>query len=245
MSLRPRVLIPSDNFDWVANFVGGYREMGFDVAAGQLNFELESGEYDIVHLLWPEEFTGWGKPSAARIDAVLRRLDRWRGRARLIMSVSQLYPHRYPKDRLYHRLYSGFFERAEVIHHFSKASKELVCREYPDIAGRNHVVRVGFNYERLLPRGSRDRTAARRAFGFSIDELAFLVFGSLRFWEEVRILQRALALARLPNKKLLLAAHYVEGGPMWRQRWRRWQWRCWQTSQEMRTIYDRVPVEEL
>ena len=35
-----------------------------------------------------------------------------------------------------------------------------------------------------------DRTAARRSFGFAEDEMVFLAFGTLRFWEEARLLSR-------------------------------------------------------
>jgi glycosyltransferase involved in cell wall biosynthesis len=246
MRSRPKVLLPSDDFDWVANFVEGYRKIGFDVAAGRLNFRLESSDYDILHLLWPEEFTQWNVPTAGQIDAVLRRLDSWAKRSRLILSVSNLYPHRHPNDPLFHRLYTGFYERAEVIHHFSEASKELVCREYPSIARRNHIVRLGFNYERLLHEGlGRNRDRARGTYGLAPQDIAFLVFGTLRFWEEVELLAQAFARAQVPNKQLLLSALYVESGPLWRQRWRRWKWRRWHASKGIRLIQERVADEEL
>jgi glycosyltransferase involved in cell wall biosynthesis len=239
------VLIPSDNFDFVGNFAKGYGEAGFDVAAGRLNFELESGEYDVVHLLWPEEFTDWRLPTVAEIDAILERLDRWARRSRLIISVNNLYPHRHPKDPLFHRLYTGFYERAEVIHHFSQTSKDWVCREYPSIASRNHIVRLGFNYERLLPAGKRDRAAARNAFGFKRDETVFLVFGTLRFWDEVELLQRAFAAARVKGKRLLLTAHYVESGAVWMQRWRRLNWQWWLRTKGVLAMVKRIPDDEL
>jgi glycosyltransferase involved in cell wall biosynthesis len=246
MRSRPKVLLPSDDFDWVANFVDGYRKIGFDVAAGHLNFRLESSDYDILHLLWPEEFTEWNVPTGVQIDAVLRRLDSWAKRSRIVLSVSNLYPHRYPNNPLFHRLYTGFYERSEVIHHFSEASRQLVCREYPSIAGRNHVVRLGFNYERLLYPGlQRDRTRARSTYGFAPEEVVFLVFGALRFWDEVGLLARGFARARVPNKRLLLRARYLEGGPIWRQRWRRWKWRRWRASNEVRLSEKRVPDGEL
>src|SRR5712691_12685005 len=116
MSPRPKVLIPSDNFDFVANFAVGYRKNGFDAAAGRINFELETGDFDIVHILWPEEFTDWRLPTSAQVDEVLARLDRWAKRSRLIITVNNLYPHRNGKDPLFHRLYTGFFKRAEVVH---------------------------------------------------------------------------------------------------------------------------------
>jgi glycosyltransferase involved in cell wall biosynthesis len=240
-----RVLIPSDHFDFVANFAIGYRSLGFDATGGHINFELETGDFDLIHILWPEEFTGWRVPTSAQIDAVLARLDRWAKRSRLIISVNNLYPHRNPNDPQFHRLYTGFYERATVIHHFSHTSKDLVCREYPSIAGKNHVVRLGFNYERLLPSSPCDRAVARRGFGFASDDIVFLVFGSLRFWEEVRLLQQGFGRARVRKKRLLLVAHYIEGGPVWRQRWRRWRWRRWQRSDDVRSIVERVPDEDL
>jgi glycosyltransferase involved in cell wall biosynthesis len=245
MSTRPRVLILSDGIDWVANFAEGYRKMGYDVTGGLINFELESSQYDIVHVFWPEEFCGWSLPTEKQVDSVLRRLDRWVKHARLIFSVSNLYPHRYPGHPLFHRLYTGFYQRADVIHHYAQASKELVCREYPSIASRNHVVHVGFNYERLLPSGPRNRTAARTALGIDPGAMVYLVFGSLRFWHEVRMLQRAFALARVPNKRLLLTADYVEGGPRWRQRWRRFQWRRWQGTRGIQAMVRHVPNDDL
>src|ERR1051326_371229 len=88
-----RVLIPSDHRDWVANFVDGYRRLGFDVTTGTYNFELEACHPDVVHFQWPEELTGWKLPTSAQIDDITRRLDRWARRSRLIISVNNLYPH--------------------------------------------------------------------------------------------------------------------------------------------------------
>lgn len=239
------MLLPSDDFDWVANFVSGYQKCGYNAVVGRLNFTLESGEYDVLHLLWPEELTDWQVPTRGEVDAILRTLDRWAGRSRIIMSVSNLYPHRHPNEPEFRRLYTGFFERAEVIHHFSQASKRLVCSEYPSIAHRRHIVRLGFNYDRLRSQEIRNRDAARQKYGLSSGDIAFLVFGALRSWEEVRLLQRGFALARVPNKRLLLTARYAEIGPLWRQRWRRWTWRRWQRSKSVKSMPNRVHESDL
>jgi glycosyltransferase involved in cell wall biosynthesis len=241
MTARPRVLIPSDNFDFVANFAGGYRRLGYDVAAGRINFEMEAAEYEVVHFLWPEELTDWRPPTAERIDEVLARLDRWTRHSRIIFSVNNLYPHRHEKNPAFHRLYTGFYQRADVIHHFSNASCALVKDEFPSIAGRNHIVRVGFNYERMLPVQPADRDEARRRLGLADDETVFLVFGTLRFWDEVELLRRAFKLANVAKKRLLLTAHYVEAGPRWKQRWRRWRWARWENSDGVTRVGERVP----
>jgi glycosyltransferase involved in cell wall biosynthesis len=241
--VRKQVLIPSDDFDFVANFAEGYRKLGVDVSAGRMNFELECRKYDIVHLLWPEELTGWRQPTHEQIDEVLARLDRWAQHSRIIISVNNLYPHGYHKDPIFHRLFAEIYERADVIHHFSKASKEAVIREFPSIASLNHIVHVGFNYERLVPAGEIDRAAARRSFGFEADDMVFLAFGALRFWEEVRLLSRAFRSANIPRKKLLLAAQYEGYGSSWVQRLRRW--RIWQKSRKIKVITDRPSDAQL
>jgi glycosyltransferase involved in cell wall biosynthesis len=240
-----RVLIPSDDFDFAANFAVGYHSLGFSATAGHINFELETGDFDLIHILWPEEFTSWRVPTSAQIDSLLARLERWTKRARLIITVNNLYPHLDSKNPQFHRLYTGFYERAAVIHHFSQTSKDLVCREYPSIAGKNHVVRLGFNYERLLASSPCDRLVARRSFGFASDDLVFLVFGRLRFWDEVQLLRQGFGRARVRNKRLLLVAHYNESGPTWRQRWRRLRWHQWRRSDSVQSVVERVPDEDL
>jgi glycosyltransferase involved in cell wall biosynthesis len=245
MTSARTVLIPSDDFDFVANFADGYRKLGFDVSGGRIDFELECRKYDIVHLLWPEELTGWRQPTSQQIDEVLARLDRWAQHSRIIISVNNLYPHRYDRDAAFHRLYTGIYERADVIHHFSSASKELVAREFPSISGRNHIVRVGFNYERLLPTNGIDRSEARRSFGVAADELVFLVFGTLRSWCEAELLRKAFRRARVSKKRLVLAAHYLEPGSNLKQRWRRWRWRQWQRSDDITLITERIPDAQL
>ncbi len=241
----PRVLIPSDQRDWVVNFAEAYRRLGFDVTTGSYNFDLEASHPDIVHLNWPEELTGWKVPNAAQIETVIARLDRWAQRSRLIVTVNNLYPHGQHGNPQWHKLYAACYERAEVIHHFSQASKDLVCQEYPTVAGRNHVVRLGFNYDLLLPAGPRDRTASRLAFGFAPEEMVYLVFGTLRFWEEVQLLKRAFTQANVPGKRLFMAARYNEPGSSWRPRWRRWQWRQWQRRHNVVRVTEYVPDEDV
>lgn len=240
-----RVLIPSDDRDWIANFAEGYRRLGFDVTTGAYNFELEATQPDIVHFNWPEELTGWKPPGEKEVQRIVDRLDRWAKRSRLILSVNNLRPHRHRGHPMWHRLYTAFFERAEVIHHFSEASRRMVCAEYPSVSDRNHVVRVGFNYDRLLPTTHADPAVTRAQLGIASDDVVYLVFGTLRFWDEVSLLRDAFRRARVPNKRLLLSARYLETGPLWRQRWRRWNWALWQRGKNISRTADYVPDEEV
>jgi len=206
---------------------------------------LECRKYDILHFLWPEELTNWQRPTSDQIDQVLARLDRWAKHSKIIISVNNLYPHGYDKDPAFHRLYVGFYERANVIHHFSNASKDAVFREFPSTVLYNHIAHVGFNYERLLPKFKIDRAAARRSFGFAAEDMVFLAFGTLRFWEEARLLMQAFGSANVSGRKLLLATRYNGYGASWRQRMRRWRWHVWSKTDRITAITDRISDAQL
>jgi beta-1,4-mannosyltransferase len=240
-----RVLIPSDARDWVVNLAGAYHRLGCDAVVGKQNFELECSDRDVLHLQWPEELTGWKVPTPAQTDAIIRCLDRWARRSQILLTVHNLYPHGHYGNAEFHRLYTAVYERSEVIHHFGQTSKRLVCQEFPGIADRNHIVRLGFNYDRLLPSSRQHRGTSRRELGIADDEMVYLVFGSLRSWDEVQLIKRAFSLANVPRKRLLMAARYNEPVSHWRQRRRRWRWTLWQRMHGVRRVTDYVPDEDV
>jgi hypothetical protein len=175
MASLPRVLFPSDQRDWVVNFADGYRRLGWEVTTGVFNFELEACHLDVVHFNWPEELTGWRLPKASQIEETIARLDRWATHSRMIATVNNLLPARPTSESaLASGLYTAVYERAEVIHHFSHASKE---GRVPRISvnGRSQPHRARRLQLRLnAPSAPRDRTAGRRAFGFAPDEVVYV-----------------------------------------------------------------------
>jgi len=245
MSSSCRILIPSDVRDWVVNLAEAYQRLGCEVTVGRQNFDLECSQPDVVHFQWPEELTDWKAPTPKQTDDIIRRLDRWAARARLILTVHNLYPHGHHSNPAYHRLFTAFYERAEVIHHFGETSKHMVCEAFPEIADRHHVVRLGFNYDRLLPAARQSRAASRREFGFEPNEMVYLVFGSLRSWDEVQLVKQAFSLAKVPRKRLLMAARYNEPVSQWTQRRRRWRWNLWQRMNAVHRITTYVPDEDV
>ena len=61
----PRVLIPSDNRDFAAYLARAYREAGWEVVMGAVNFDLADAEFDLVHIQWPEELAQWAERALA------------------------------------------------------------------------------------------------------------------------------------------------------------------------------------
>jgi glycosyltransferase involved in cell wall biosynthesis len=131
-----------------------------------------------------------------------------------------------------------------MIHHFCPTSRELVIREYPSTANRNHVVTTPFNYDRLLP-DHRDREAARKEFGIEASDFVVLAFGAIRLWDEAMLLKTAVSSARVPRMRILMAARYNEPQSPMRRQWRRWIWKRWLRSSNIIPVDRYVPDEEV
>ncbi|HEV7866751.1 MAG TPA: glycosyltransferase [Chthoniobacteraceae bacterium] len=222
----PRVLIPSDNREIIGHLAAAYRRRGWDAVVGVNNFAWDFATYDLVHLQWPEELSGWEPPSQARIAEISARLDYWNQQARLLLTVHNVRPHLHGDHSAYTALFEAVYARVPVLAHFTDTSRRLVESAFPQSAAQSNVVTGFFNLDALLPT-TRDPAAARRALGIPKDEFVVLIFGALRNWAEVQLLREGFAGARIPRKRLLMAGRYQEFGPVWRQRWRRFAWQRW------------------
>ncbi len=235
----PRVLIPSDNADFVHYLAQAYRRVGWEATVGKGNFELGTADFDLVHFQWPEELCGWNVPSDATLEKVFARLEMWRTRARLAMTLHNLQPHRDGAAPNYRRLYEGFFDRVPVVAHFTETSRELVLKEYPDAALSKHIVTGYFNHLHLV-KAERGEGHARMGDGFVV-----LVFGALREWDEVMLVREAYDQSRVSGKRLIFAASYDEPATPWKQRWRRWELARWLRSRRALVRQGFIPDDKL
>src|SRR5258707_1028093 len=162
----PRVLIPSDNRDFVENWVHAYRTAGYEVVTGSTNFEFRSSSFEIVHFLWPEELCGWKRPSAATLSRLGSQLKWWAARSTTLFTVNNLYPHGYEGDQASRSLYFLFFHSCSVVTHFPGKSLALVREEFPPPRHERHVITSPFNYDLLLSRQTR-RGTCREELGLS------------------------------------------------------------------------------
>lgn len=240
----PRVLIPSDNRDFVAQLANAYRHRDWDVAVGVANFDLRVARYDLVHLQWPEELSGWKPPSVGRLREILARLDEWAREARLLVTVHNLRPHRRSNDPMYRELLEGVYERVHALAHFTETSRALVTQEFAAAASRENAVTGFFNFDALLP-PQRDAAKARATLGFAADDFVLLVFGGLREWAELELVRSAFSAAKVSRKRLLICGRYDEPGPVWRQRCRRWNWTRWLRSERAIVVTEFIPDDEV
>jgi hypothetical protein len=208
------VMIPTDDRSFGVNFLDGYSKIGCTPYLGTANFFCGAIRPNVIHVLWPEELSGWRRPSESWVEDFARRLSVLREHSIIVFSVNNIYPHGQYRDPQWHRVYSVLFDLADVIHHYSKASIKLVAEEYPAFRDRNHVVTTGFNYERVRRLRSMSRKEARSKYGFKDDDIVYLIFGAIRFSSEWMLLQNAWQQSSLhwANRRLLLVCRYNPDG---------------------------------
>src|SRR6266478_1975414 len=204
----PRILISTDEPNFTLGLVEGYRAAGCEVVTGTANFRLRAANYDIVHHQWPEEFSGWRAPSPREIDQVRQHLEWWRHRAFNILTVNNLYPHELDRDPACHELYSNFYRYCQVVTHYSRTSLKMVLEESPAAHAARHVVHPPANYEITLA-SQKSRGSRRAAMGIGDDDFVILMLGSLRSWDEIRLIQKAFDRVTVPRKRLLMAGKLV------------------------------------
>jgi glycosyltransferase involved in cell wall biosynthesis len=221
-----RVLVASDDRDFVPLWASGYLATGAEVTTGAYNIKLRGAAYDVVHHQWPEELCGWRLPVPSELDEIREVLQWWGRRATNVLTVNNLLPHGHENAEQARALYSLFYEHCHVITHYSHESLRLVQKEFPASHERLHIVTTPFNYEILLPIQS-GWSSCRKEFGLSEDDFVILVFGTLRHWGEIQLICEAFSQARVPRKRLLMAGRFSEPGPRLRQRFRRVYWAAW------------------
>jgi beta-1,4-mannosyltransferase len=241
----PHVLISTDEPNFTMGLVEGYRSLGWDISVGTANFKIRAAHYDVVHHQWPEEFSGWQIPNPRQIERLEQDLQWWRARSINIFTVHNLYPHNGDGNPAYHQLYSCFYKNCQLISHFSKASHRLVLEEFPSARTAKHIVHnTAPSYEFTLG-SQRERGSRRAEMNIGDEEFVMLMLGRLRSWEEIQLLRRAFDLARIPNKRLLMAGKFALNLPRLRKTLVQLRWIWW--LKRRRAVVDTrfVPEEEI
>lgn len=238
------VLIPTNDQSLTPYLVDGYRKLGFEVVTGTANFFLCAHSFDLVHILWPEELTGWKSPTTMQLKEVGDAAKWWATQSSIIISVNNLYPHGREGEEASKALYEIFYKQCDLILHHCEASRRLVNAEFPVSVERRNVVTTMFGYHHHLPLRF-DRELARSSFGFEPDEFVVLVFGALRNRSEIALLRSGFASARVPRKRLLMAGRYVEPLGRWERRWRNFTWNQWLRQQRAIVATDFIPDDQV
>jgi glycosyltransferase involved in cell wall biosynthesis len=179
------------------------------------------GEYDIVHLHFPEYLTFELTKAYVEgltdelIAAVKSRLEFWSRRARLVVTRHVLLPHDAREDPSWERMYAVFYSFADAVVHFGLASETEFLERYANLEFTRgyppvHKVIPHQNYTALPNQISR--MEARGRLGIPDDAEVMLVFGAIRSDEERELITRTFESVRA-GKKVLLVSRWRETLP--------------------------------
>lgn len=202
-----RVLIPTDDNTFLPDLVKSYNNLGYEATVGSMNFHLCVGSYDIVNIIWPEYLCSSFPPSDDEINDIEKKLQWWRQRSRIIITVENFYPHAYEHHHAYKKLYYLFYSASSGIIHHSKTSVEWVCKEFPVAATKPNIVTTPLNYPSIV-RDEFDRNALRSDFDLKEDDFVILAFGRLRKWREAHLVLKAYSKTNIIGKRLLLGCRF-------------------------------------
>lgn len=179
-----------------------------------------SGEFDIVHLHFPEYMT-YEIESAYReslsdtlISEIERRLEYWSNRCAIVITRHVLLPHDALEDPRWEKLYETVYRFVDGVVHFANPSIEEFQERYSHtnfVYGHPiHSVIPHHNYASLPNEMTREQ--ARSSLGIPTEANVLLVFGAIRNNEERDLIITAFRESDV-RKKILLVSRWRETLP--------------------------------
>lgn len=189
------------------------------------DFWEKRGEFDLVHLHFPEYLTYDVEKSYVKgltdemILEVEERLRWWADRARLAVTRHVLLPHDALEDPQWEKMYEVFYRYADGVVHFAQASVAEFRTRYRDTKWYRakepeHGIIPHQNYCSLPNEISREE--ARRRLGIGRNDNVMLVFGAIRNDAERQLILETFRALRVPRKRLLVSR--------WREKLRKISW---------------------
>ena len=173
-----------------------------------------NGDYDVVHLHFPEYLTyeierayTEGMPEGL-LEELEARLRYWSERAVLVITRHVLLPHDALHDPRWERLYELVYRYCDGVAHFAQASIEEFRQRYAGtkwVRGVEpvHVAIPHHNYISLPNTVSRE--AARKTLGIPPQAKVMLVFGAIRNDAERQLIHDTFRGLGIPGKHLLVS----------------------------------------
>ncbi|HVF38861.1 MAG TPA: hypothetical protein VM939_03100 [Gemmatimonadaceae bacterium] len=200
-----------------------------------------SGQYDVVHLHFPEYMTFEVEAAyktgltQSLIDAVESRLRYWAERASIVVTRHVLLPHDARADTMWERMYETVYRYADGVVHFARASVDEFRERYRETSffrgEPQHVLVPHHNYVSLP--NEIDREEARRRLGIDADSSVMLVFGAIRGDAERDLILETFRALKQPRKVLLVSR--------WRERLANVSWiRLKYWLRDLKRLYYRV-----
>ena len=171
-------------------------------------FWAMEGDYDVVHLHFPEYMTFELQDAYANgltpelMEQVGVRLSHWASRAAIVVTRHVLLPHDARHDPAWEKLYELVYSHADGVVHFARASEAEFGQRYPHLHPK-HAIIAHQNYASLPNEVTRSH--ARAALRIAPDAQVMLVFGGIRNDAEKDLILTAFEGSSASGKVLLVS----------------------------------------
>lgn len=211
--LVANIPLPQNRF--LVDLHGAMEKDGIEIDHCHETFWSMQGDYDVVHLHFPEYMTyevekayNERKLSDGFILEIEKRLKSWSEKSRIVITRHVLLPHHARKDPQWEYLYELCYSYADAVVHFATASIKEFQERYSKTNFQRgippqHMVIPHANYASLPNDITREE--ARSQFGIPDNAKVMLVFGAIRNFEERDLIATAFKGTKAPNKLLLVS----------------------------------------
>jgi hypothetical protein len=237
-----KVLVPQHRPErFITEIIKSY-ETHVDVHTSFQNFWLNDGNYDIIHLHWPEYLFKWDVPTDTELLLLARVLKEWQQKGTKIVVTRHNYlPHR-PNAERYVPLYNLIYKTVDAVIHMGQHSEQEYKERYKELMPHNQIQAqiphpIFTNYPHTIT-----TEAARKALGIDQNTLVMLVFGSVRTAAEKNLILKAFGTIKQRNKLLLVPGWKFNKGkePIYR-----WKWFKVKQSKKYRISQEFIPDEQV
>lgn len=163
-----------------------------------------NGEFDFVHLHWPEYYFSWKMPTLEGLENIKTVLSNWRIKSTIVITRHNYHPHS-GSDEAFEELYKIFYRSAHVIHHLGLFSQKEFEERYKGEkfldSLQHHIIPHHYFYS--YP-STITREDARKLLGITNDKLVMLAFGNIRKMKEQKLIAKAFSQLKAKNKLLLV-----------------------------------------
>ncbi len=210
--LVANIPLPGNRF--IVDLHEALEQRGVKIEFSHEAFWARQGDFDVVHLHFPEYMTFEIKEAYQKeltdelIKNIEARLKHWADRSRIVITRHVLLPHDARADERWERLYELCYAYADGVAHFAQASIDEFEERYAKTKfyrGKppRHAIIPHANYASLPNNISREQ--ARAKLGIASSAKVMLVFGSIRNFEECDLITSAFQGAKTKNKLLLVS----------------------------------------
>jgi len=216
-----KVLVPQHRPElFITEIIKSY-ETHVDVHTSFQDFWLNQGDYDVIHLHWPEYLFKWKVPTDTELLLLARVMEEWQQKGTKIAVTRHNYlPHR-PNAVDYIPLYDLIYKTVDAVIHMGQHSEQEYKQRYQELMPQNQLhVQIPHPIFTNYP-NTVTREEARAHLKIGPETKVMLVFGTVRTASEKNLILKAFDAMKQKNKLLLAPGWKFSEGkePVNRLKW--------------------------